>query len=188
MQQRDHRSVLASQGSSPSQWVNTEPDEGALPALLQRMEALLPADSLDAIWIFPTRRAASVESTVIVAACNAPDVDRRRVFTARFTVLRDRKGRPTVQDQLQEHATAPADALGRVVDGVVRRLGDDAAQPPRLEQIEGDIDRFDALIRDLGGTPAHRSAGNEGAESADGARGGDPARASDAPSPDPAPG
>ena len=141
-----------------SKWVNTEPDEGALPALLQRMEAQLPADALDALWIFPTRRTSSVESTVVVVACREPDAERRRVYTAHFTVQRDKKGKPTVQERLQEHATAPAEALSRVVSGVVRRLGDEAAQPPRHERIEGDPDRFDALIRDLGGSPARREA------------------------------
>jgi hypothetical protein len=144
-----------------TKWVNTEPDEGALPALLQRMEAQLPADALDALWIFPTRRTSSVESTVIVVACREPEAERRRVYTAHFTVLRDKKGKPTIQERLLEHASAPADALARVVAGVVRRLGDEAAQPPRHEVIEGDPERFDALIRELGGTPAPRSAAIE---------------------------
>jgi hypothetical protein len=147
-----------------TKWVNTEPDDGALPALLQRMEAQLPADALDALWIFPTRRTSSVESTVVVAACREADAERRRVYTAHFTVLRDKKGKPTVQERLQEHATAPADALARVVSGVVRRLGDEAAQPPRHERIEGDPDRFDALIRELGGTPVRRGAAEVGGE------------------------
>lgn len=144
-------------------WVNTEPDEGALPALLQRMEAQLPADALDALWIFPTRRTSSVESTVVVVACREPDAERRRVYTAHFTVTRDKKGKPAVLENLQEHATAPADALSRVVAGVVRRLGDEAAQPPRHEVIEGDPERFDALIRELGGAPTPRSSGEGGA-------------------------
>lgn len=140
-----------------SKWVNTEPDEGALPALVLRIEQRLPIDSIDALWIFPTRRAASVESTVMLASCLVTgEPARRNVFTVRFTVLRDKKGRPTIQEQLQEHATAPAEAVGRVVDGVVRRLGDEAAQPPRHEEISGNVERFDALIRELGGKPPDR--------------------------------
>lgn len=135
-----------------AKWANIE-DEGAVHALLQRLVTQLPVDSLDALWIFPTRRAASVESTVIVASCRDADPDRRRIFTARFMVQRDKKGRAQVEDQLLEHATAPADAMTRVVDGVVRRLGDEAARPPRHEIIDADHPRFDALIRDLGGTP-----------------------------------
>jgi hypothetical protein len=144
-----------------TKWVNTESDDGALPALLQRMEVQLPADAIHALWIFPTRRAGSVESTVIVAACGDPDPDRRRVYTARFTVVRDKRGRPKVEELLQEHATAPADALSRVVDGVVRRIGDEAAQPPRHAVIDADPERFDALIVDLGGTPVSRHSGDD---------------------------
>jgi hypothetical protein len=139
-----------------AKWANTENDEGALPVLLQRMEKYLPADSLDALWIFPTRRAGSAESTVVVAACRDPEDDRRLVYTAHFTVLRDRKGRATVEERLQEHARAPAEALSRVVAGVVRRLGDEAAHPPRHEAIDGEVAAFDALIRALGGRPAER--------------------------------
>lgn len=149
-----------------TKWVNTESDDGALPALLQRMEAQLPADAIHALWIFPTRRAGSIESTVIVAACGDPDPDRRRVYTARFTVIRDKRGRPKVEELLQEHATAPADALSRVVDGVVRRIGDEAAQPPRHAVIDADPERFDALIVELGGTPVPRASGE--AETIDG--------------------
>ncbi len=144
-----------------TKWVNTEPDEGALPALLQRVEAQLPIDTLDSLWIFPTRRAGSVESTVVVASCVSTDPDRRTVFTAHFTTLRDKKGRPTVQERFQEHAAAPAEAIARVVDGVVRRLGEDAIRPPRMESVAGDPARFDALIVELGGTPLSRTQAEE---------------------------
>jgi hypothetical protein len=135
-------------------WVNTEVDEGALPALLDRMAALLPPETLDELWIFPTRRTASVESTVVVATTFADDAERRHVFTAHFTVMRDRKGKATVEQQLHEHALAPSAALERVMEGVTRRLGDDAIQPPRTDRIDGDPERWRALIQELGGTPA----------------------------------
>lgn len=136
-----------------AKWVNTDSDDGALHALLRRLEQRLPADSIDALWIFPTRRARSVESTVIVAACRDADPERRRVYTARFTVVRDRRGRPNVEEQLQEQALAPVEALARVVDGVVRRIGDEGSRPPRHAPIEGEPARFEALVVELGGSP-----------------------------------
>jgi hypothetical protein len=135
------------------QWVNTEPDEGAPHALLERVALHYPPEILDQLWIFPTRRAAGVESTVVVVAAHGEDPDRRRVATALFAVTRDKKGKPSVSEALEEHALAPADALGRVVDGVLRRLGDEMAAPPRAERIDRDLDRWSALIVDLGGPP-----------------------------------
>ncbi len=149
-------------------WVNTEGDEGAVGALLDRLGRTIPPESVDELWIFATRRAGGIESTVLVVACFTEDADRRDVSTARFLVTRDRKGRATVDEQIDHHATAPADAVGRVVDGVLRRLGDDAAQPPRLEAVSGDRDRWDALVRELGGVPAPRE------EAADPAAAGSP--------------
>lgn len=135
------------------QWVNTEPDEGAPHALLERVAAQYPPEILDEVWIFPTRRAAGVESTVVVVAAHGEDPERRRVATAHFSVTRDKKGKPTVDARFEEHALAPAGALGRIVDGVLRRLGDELAAPPRAERIERDLDRWSALIVDLGGPP-----------------------------------
>ena len=135
------------------QWVNTEPDEGAPHALLERGAAQYPPESLDELWIFPTRRAGGVESTVVVVAAHGEDPERRRVATAHFSVSRDKKGKPTVVERFEEHALAPAGALGRIVDGVLRRLGDEMAAPPRAERIERDLDRWSALIVDLGGPP-----------------------------------
>jgi hypothetical protein len=150
-------------------WVNTEPDDGAVPALLQRMEIALPADSLESLWIFPTRRAGSVESTVVVAACRDLEPDRRRVYTAHYTVTRDKRGRASVAERIVEHATAPVEALSRVVDGVVRRLGDEAAEPPRHESIDGEVERFDDLIRSLGGEPVSRVPAEQGLADEEGA-------------------
>ncbi len=145
-----------------SQWVNLA-DEGALHSLLQRLTARVAVAAIDALWIFPTRRASGVESTVVVLAVFEPGApERRRVGAVRWLVTRDRKARATVQEEIYEYATAPADALARVVEGVVRRLGDDATQPPRAESINGEPERWRALLRALG-APADESAQGRGA-------------------------
>jgi hypothetical protein len=145
-------------------WVNTEADDGALPALLERVADRIGPGAIDELWIFPTRRSASVESTVLVVSAFHDDGDRRRVWTAHFTIVRDGRGRPTVSERLEEHATAPTDALPRIVEGVVRRLGDDAARPPRATAIAGDVVRWADAIRALGGSPRDRTgtAGSDG--------------------------
>jgi hypothetical protein len=141
--------------------VNTEPDEGAPHALLDRITEYLPVDIIDGIWIFPTRRAGGVESTVLVVTALCDDPDRRRVWTAHFAVTRDKKGRPTIVERLEEHALAPANAVGRAVDGVLRRLGDELSRPPRAEAIGGLPDRWQALRTDLGAPPPRTVAPEE---------------------------
>lgn len=135
------------------QWVNTEPDEAAPHALLERIAQQIPPEILDELWIFPTRRSAGVESSVFVITAFGDDPDRRRVATAHFTVTRDKKGRPLINQRIEEHALAPAAALGRVVEGVLRRLGDEIAHAPRAERIERDPARWQALLTDLGAPP-----------------------------------
>lgn len=149
--------MTMSDWTSPK-WVNTDGDEGAVGALLDRLGHHVPPATVDQLWVFATRRGGGVESTVFVVATFTADDDRRDVSTARFTVTRDRKGRPAVAEQIDHHATAPVAAVARVVDGVLRRLGDDAAQPPRLETIAGDESRWVELVRDLGGTPSATAA------------------------------
>jgi hypothetical protein len=139
--------------SIATQWVNTEPDEGAPHALLERVARHIPPDTIDEIWLFPTRRAGGVESTVFVITAYGDDPERRRVATAHFSVTRDRLGRPRVTERLEEHALAPAAALRRVVDGVLRRLGDEIARAPRAERIDRDLARWNDLLTDLGAPP-----------------------------------
>ncbi len=134
-----------------SQWVNTVPDEAALPALLERIARRLPVETIDEIWILPTRRTAGVESTVIVIATFDDVPNRRRVNTAHFTAVRDRKGQATVQEKVEQHAIAPGESVARVVEGVVRRAGEEVSLP-QGERIAGDNERWVALIRTLAGS------------------------------------
>jgi hypothetical protein len=141
---------------STAQWANIGDDAGALYALLERVRSHIAVEVIDYVWIFPPRRIALGESIVIVVAAFDEDTDRRRVITARFTVARNRKGVADVKDKVDEHGAAPADAVPRIVQGVLRRLGEDAEAEPRAEQISGDADRWDELVVELGGKPAVR--------------------------------
>lgn len=135
------------------QWVNID-DEGAAYALLRRLAGQLPVTAIDTLWLFPTRRASGVESTVaVISAFDAENESRRRVGAVRWLVTRDRRGAATVEEEMYEYATAPADALQRVVDGVMRRLGDDTREPPRAVELAGDEGTWADLLRDLGAPP-----------------------------------
>jgi len=135
------------------QWVNID-DAGALHVLLQRLASAVAVESIDALWILPTRRSAGIESTVIILSVLDPhDPLRRRVGAVRWLVTRDRKGQATVEEQMNEYALAPADALQRIVEGVMRRLGDSAIEPPQPRIVGGDPALWSELLRSLGAPP-----------------------------------
>lgn len=136
---------------SSAQWANIGDDPGATHALVERIPEHAPIAAIDYLWLFPTRRIAVGESTVVVIGAFDVDPDRRRVSTAHFTVSRDRKGAATVNARFDEHGSAPVAAVPRIVQGVLRRLGEDTEASPRAEQISGRQERWDALIVDLGG-------------------------------------
>ena len=146
---------------SSQHWANIGDDDGALHALLRRLRDHIPVALIDFLWIFPTRRIATGESIVLLVAAFDDDPIRRRVITARFSIARDRKGQAFVNACFDEHGSAPAHALCRIVDGVLHRLGEDADDTLREQQIGGDIEQWNSLIRELGGilpaTPAPTS-------------------------------
>jgi len=122
-------------------------DAGSIAALLERLNTSVPFESIDELWLFPTRRIAGVESTVVVLALYTDKPDRRRVATAHFKATRNKRGEAKVETDLRDHAIAPADRLTRVIDGVLRRLGDDlSTTPPRSARISAAEDRWLALI------------------------------------------
>jgi len=135
-----------------SKWVNTDPDAGLPHALLERLAQQVPPGNIEDIWLFPARRTAAGESTVFLVAALETEADNRRVITARYTVTRDRKGTANVREQIDEHGTAPAAAITRIVNGVLHRMDQEGEQPPRTERIERDPERWWALIEQLGGT------------------------------------
>jgi hypothetical protein len=138
---------------STAQWANIGADTGALHALIERIPEHAPIATIDYLWLFPSRRIAVGESIVVIIGAFDDDPDRRRVSTAHFTVARDRKGAATVNARFDEHGSAPVTAVARIVQGVLRRLGEDTEASPREEQIGGRQDRWDALIVELGGPP-----------------------------------
>lgn len=147
-------------------WINAGADEGALHALLDRIVERVPRERIDVLWIFPPRLAGGIESTVMVIAGFDDDADRRTVATAHFRVTRDRRGRASVDLQMQEHGSAPLGATQRVVDGVLRRLGDEVGrETPRRTEIAGSAAAWWELYADIGGEvpeDARARAGQEG--------------------------
>lgn len=143
------QAVKAPAPPAPS-WLTARADSGGVPALLERLAATVPVESMDEVWIFPTRRMPGFESTVVVLSLFTDDADdRRRVVTAHFKAVRNKRGEATVETILSDHAVAPPDRLERIIDGVLRRLGDDSvlATPPRSAQLRGKAERWTVLVQ-----------------------------------------
>ncbi|HEX9105878.1 MAG TPA: hypothetical protein VF832_01590 [Longimicrobiales bacterium] len=87
-----------------------------------------------------------------VAADDDVASDRRRILTARFTLGKNKQHQPELRHELAEHGAAPAERVGRVVDGVFRRL-DDEPEPPRHARIGGERDRWLELLASLSQEP-----------------------------------
>jgi hypothetical protein len=138
---------------STAKWANIGDDAGALHALVENVREHAAVATIDYLWIFPPRKVATGESVVVVVGAFDEDPERRRVITAHYTVSRSKKGEPTVKSRIDEHGSAPTAAVPRIVQGVLRRLGEDVDASPREEQVGGDEARWDALIVELGGRP-----------------------------------
>jgi CRISPR/Cas system-associated protein Cas5 (RAMP superfamily) len=126
------------------------PETGTLPVLLGAIADHIPVTAIDEVWIFPPHRVGRAESVVAVVSAFEDGADRRRIFTARCTVVREPKGPGTVQREVAEEGSAPAERLGRLIEGVLRRLGDELpTAPPRQVRVGGDAARWEAVLGEL---------------------------------------
>jgi hypothetical protein len=134
-------------------WLTGKADAGSLPALLEGLGPRLDAATIDELYVFPTRRVQGVESTVFVFSLHEAE-DRRRVITAHLRATRNKRGEPSIDAKLHEHATTPAERVPRVIDGVLKRLSEDfASTPPSHCRIDGSLERWHALIEQLTNIP-----------------------------------
>lgn len=134
-------------------WLTGKADAASLPALLEGLAPRLEVGTIDELYLFPTRRVQGVESTVFVFSVHDAE-DRRRVITAHLRATRNKRGEPSIDTKLDEHATTPAERIPRVIDGVLKRLSEDfAATPPSHCRIDGSAGRWQALIEELTNIP-----------------------------------
>ncbi len=123
--------------------------------LLNGLADRLTIPRIDELWLFPPRRTSDVETAVVViAAFLDDDEDRRRIYTAHYAAVTDRKGNTEVAEHLEERAIAPTHRIGRLVEGVLQRLEDElATATPRVARIRGSTDRWNELIQSLTDDP-----------------------------------
>ena len=134
-------------------WLTGKADGASLPVLLEGLTPRIDVSTIDELYLFPTRRVQGVESTVFVFSVHEPEA-RRRVITAHLRATRNKRGEPTIETKLDEHATTPPERVPRVIEGVLKRLSEDfAATPPSHCRIDRSPERWHALIEQLTNIP-----------------------------------
>jgi hypothetical protein len=122
----------------------------AIPRTVQGLGLRLDPGTLDRLWIFPPLIRGRREWGLVAASRfgTEPGDERRHLFTAPYAAERTGKGLTLDWSVIEQGASVP-DRLPRVMDGVVRRAGDDLGEAREVE-IAGDPTRFAALLDELG--------------------------------------
>jgi hypothetical protein len=99
--------------------------------LAQAVAEALPRAEVDAVWVFtPLRREATEWGTAVLSRV---DGERRRIYTARYSLAIKGKERGKFEATVQEVGSGPMEVLVRVLQEAQRRTDDDhppVAVPP----------------------------------------------------------
>jgi hypothetical protein len=94
--------------------------------LAQAVAEVVPPDQVDGVWTFtPLRREGREWGTAVVSRV---DGERRRIYTARYTLAIKGKERGKFQATVQEVGSGPLEALTRLLREAQKRIDDE--QPP----------------------------------------------------------
>lgn len=141
-------------GLDPAAEARAETGE-AYRMVLDPLESHLGAASADRLWAFPPRDVRGVPAALIVVSAYAPEAERRRLVTARLVVdppSQDgtRRRAPGFRVEVAEQGEVPRERVPRLLDGVVRRLGEDPGDAsPSAFAIGGDADRWREMRAEL---------------------------------------
>jgi hypothetical protein len=91
--------------------------------LAQAVAQVIPPAEVDNVWIFaPLRRGPREWGTAVLSRIEG---DRRRIYTARYTLSVKGKERGKFESSIQEVGVGPQDALARVLQEAQRRIDDE---------------------------------------------------------------
>ncbi|HKP76990.1 MAG TPA: hypothetical protein VJT67_15775 [Longimicrobiaceae bacterium] len=127
-----------------------EPRDPRLAEALAAVAVRIAPERVDQVWLFPPRRLAARESGLAVLVV-VPDEDggeRREIWTVRYDGAME-KGKPVFTHLLEAQGTVPPDRVGRIVDGVARRL-EAESDAPDVRDTGGDPEAWAALLAELG--------------------------------------
>jgi len=122
-----------------------------LGAALASAAERIPPDRVEQVWLFPPRRVGAKESglaVLVVAADGGADAG-RTIWTVRYEAETGKGGKVSSAHALEEQGTVPPDRVGRIVDGVVRRL-EAESDAPDVRELARDPAEWQALLAELG--------------------------------------
>jgi len=119
----------------------------ALPRVLLKLRDRLGVDSLDRLWIFPPVRTGRREQGLVaVSTFLDAAADRRSMVTVAYKAEHTGKG-VTVEPTFTREGEAVPDLLPRVIQGVVRRGGDEKGEA-REVLVERSAEAFEELLEE----------------------------------------
>jgi hypothetical protein len=120
----------------------------ALPRVLIRLRDQLGIPSVDRLWIFPPVRRGRREQGLVAVSTFLDDIeDRRSMVTVAYVAEHTGRG-VTVTPSLTREGDAPPDRFPTVIEGVVRRGGEELGEPREVE-IDGSAARFEELLEEF---------------------------------------
>lgn len=119
----------------------------ALPRTLIRVRERLGIETLDRLWIFPPVRTGRREQGLIAVSTFLEDDDRRSMVTVAYQAEHSGKG-ITIEPAFTLEGEATPDRFPRVMQGVVRRGGEEKGEPREIE-IDGSPERFEELMEEF---------------------------------------
>lgn len=120
----------------------------ALPRVLIRLRDRLGVMSIDRLWIFPPVRTGRREQGLVAVSLHLDGVeDRREMVTVAYNAEHTGKG-VTVEPAFTREGEATPDRFPRVMQGVVRRGGEEKGEP-REVRIDRSSERFEELLEEF---------------------------------------
>ncbi|HEY0022455.1 MAG TPA: hypothetical protein VGB24_06075 [Longimicrobium sp.] len=105
------------------------------------------------MWIFPARQLGPRESGLAVLSVFVEGDEARRtrtIYTIGYVLEPPApRARPVRADEVAEQGTVPVDRVGRIIEGVLRRL--DEPEIPGVRETGGDAEKWKELLAELGG-------------------------------------
>lgn len=118
----------------------------ALPRTLIRLRDRLGIERIDRLWIFPPVRRGRREQGLVAVSTFQERDERRSMITVAYNAEHTGTG-VTVEPVFTHEGEAPPDRFPGVMQGVVRRGGEEKGEPREIE-IEASPEKFEALMEE----------------------------------------